>query len=197
MKTLLPLSIIPLLFSCLDSVEALRLGVHGRSPLWEDNALAVAQKRGLNVQKRSNMYTDNGVGILKNSDDISYYSYILLGGRNFSVLVDTGQPPLQPSIRFPPLLTLLSSDCRKVNLAFVCRALPWIRTDRLLFSIISSDLWVGGNVPGSTPSGQSTRIQYAVGDAQGPVMFAPLDFLGYNIPDQAFSTCIVTPIDSA
>lgn len=103
MKTLLPLSIVPLLLSCLDLVGALRLEIHGRSPLWEENALAVAQKRGLPVEKRSNMYGDNGIGILTNSDDVSYYTSLILGGKNFtSVLVDTGQSLLEPSTSFPP-----------------------------------------------------------------------------------------------
>lgn len=45
------------------------------------------------------MYTDNGIGILTNSDDISYYTSLTLGGKNFSVLVDTGQSPQKPSVR--------------------------------------------------------------------------------------------------
>jgi hypothetical protein len=91
MKTLLPLSIAPLLLSCLDLVGAVRLEIHGRSPRWEDNARAVAQKRGCPFEKRSNVYADNGSGILTNSDDISYYTSLTLGGKNFSVLIDTGQ----------------------------------------------------------------------------------------------------------
>lgn len=100
----------------------------------------MVQKRGPAVEKRSNMYTDNGIGILKNSDDISYYTSLTLGGKNFSVLVDTG----------------------------------------------SSDLWVGGNVPGATPSGQIAKVLYAVGGAEGPIEFADLDFLGYTVTNQAF-----------
>lgn len=123
MKSLLPLSIVPLLLSCLDFVGAVRLEIHGRSPRWEDNALTVAQKRRSTVEKRSNIYTNNGIGILTNSDDISYYTSILLGGKNFSVLIDTGQSPLKPSILFPPLLIPLSSGYRKVNLAFVYQTL--------------------------------------------------------------------------
>lgn len=87
----LPLSIVPLLLSCLDLVSAIRLDIHGRSPRWENNALAVAQKRGLSVEKRSNMHTDYGSGILTNSDDITYYSSLNLGGKKFDVLIDTGQ----------------------------------------------------------------------------------------------------------
>lgn len=87
MKTLLPLSIIPLILSCLDLVGAVRLEIHGRSSQWEDNA----QKRGLTVEKRANIHTDNGSGILTNSDDITYYSSLYLGGKKFDVLIDTGQ----------------------------------------------------------------------------------------------------------
>lgn len=105
MKTLLPLSIIPFLLSCLDLVGAVRFEIHGRSPGWEDNAIEVAQKRGLNIEKRSNIHADNGTGILTNSDDITYYSSLKLGGKNFSVLIDTGQfPPFV--LTFHRLLTL-------------------------------------------------------------------------------------------
>jgi len=117
MKTLLPLSIVPLLLSCLDLVGAARLEIHGRSPRWENNAFAVAQKRGLSVEKRSNIHADNGSGILTNSDDITYYSSLTLGGKKFDVLIDTGQSlfmPLNPT-HFPSPLTLLSPCCRKVN----------------------------------------------------------------------------------
>jgi len=89
MKTLLPLSILSLLFFW-DVAGASRLEIHGRSRRWESNALAVAQRRGLPV-KRSNIHTDQGSGILKNSDDINYYSSLTLGGKNFTVLIDTGQ----------------------------------------------------------------------------------------------------------
>jgi uncharacterized heparinase superfamily protein len=98
MKTLLPLSIVPLLLSCLDLVAAVRLGVHGRSSRREGNAVAA-------VQKRSNIYTDNGSGILTNSGDINYYSSLTLGGKNFTVLIDTGQP------RFVPLSRSASRRC--------------------------------------------------------------------------------------
>jgi hypothetical protein len=94
MKFLLPSSIVPLLLSCLDLVGAVRLEIHGRSSRQENDARAVAQRRGFSVEKRSNIYTDNGIGILTNSDDISYYTSLTLGGKNFtSVLVDTGQSP--------------------------------------------------------------------------------------------------------
>ena len=90
MKTLLPLLTLPLLFSWFDSLGAVRLEVHGRSRR-EENALTVARKKDLTFEKRSNAYADNGIGILTNSDDISYYTSLLLGGRNFTVLIDTGK----------------------------------------------------------------------------------------------------------
>lgn len=99
MKMLLPLSLVPLLLSCLDLVGAVRLEIHGRSPRWENDALATAQRRRLTVEKRSNIHTNNGSGILTNSQDISYYSSITLGGKNFSVLIDTGKPRQPPSPR--------------------------------------------------------------------------------------------------
>ncbi|KAF9652956.1 acid protease [Thelephora ganbajun] len=150
MKTFLLLSIVPLLPSCLDFVGAAQLEIHGRSPRWEDNAFAVAQKRGLTFDKRSNIHTDHGVGILTNSDDITYYSSLTLGGKVFEVLIDT------------------------------------VHIDRALFPITSADLWVGGNVPGSKSSGKSAKVQYAVGAAEGPIQFADLEFLGFNVSDQAF-----------
>ena len=118
MKTILPLSIVPLLLSCLDLVGAVRLEIHGRSPEWEDNAIALAQKRGLAIEKRANIHADNGSGILTNSDDITYYSSLTLGGNKFSVLIDTGQSPTPSTCVGPPfvvLLTLGSPNCRKVN----------------------------------------------------------------------------------
>lgn len=125
MKALLPSSIVPLLLSCLDLVGAVRLEIHGRSSRLENDARAVAQHKGRTVEKRSNIYTNNGVGILTNSDDISYYTSLVLGGKNFSVLVDTGQSPAEASIDpFPSLLTQVSSDCRKVNLVFNCMPSP-------------------------------------------------------------------------
>lgn len=105
MKMFLPLPLVPLLLSCLDLVGAVRLEIHGRS-----NAPASTQRRGPTVEKRSNIHTNNGSGILTNSDDISYYTSLTLGGKKFDVLIDTGKPHQPP---FSLLLTLAAS--RKVN----------------------------------------------------------------------------------
>ena len=107
MKTLLPLPILPLLLSCLDLVGAVRLEIHGRSPRREDNALVATQKRGSTIERRSDIHSSNGSGILTNSDDISYYTSLTLGGRKFDVLIDTGKPlHAPPSVRLSSLLTV-------------------------------------------------------------------------------------------
>ena len=84
----------------------------------------------MNVEKRSNMYTANGSGILTNSDDITYYSSLTLGGKEFSVLIDTGQS-LSLSLCTSQSVCFLSFadpavalGCRKVNPAFDWRSRP-------------------------------------------------------------------------
>lgn len=42
------------------------------------------------------MHADHGSGILTNAGDIVYYSTLTLGGKEFDVLVDTGQSPFVP-----------------------------------------------------------------------------------------------------
>jgi len=59
--------------------------------------------------------------------------------------------------------------------------------EHVLIPIISTDLWVGGDVPGAKSSGKTAKIHYAVGSAEGPIQFAKLGFLGFNVSDQAFS----------
>ncbi|OCH88665.1 acid protease [Obba rivulosa] len=50
----------------------------------------------------------------------------------------------------------------------------------------SSDLWVTGNVSGSTDLGISTSLSYAVGNADGDINTATLQFGNYTVEDQAF-----------
>ncbi|KAI0304312.1 aspartic peptidase domain-containing protein [Multifurca ochricompacta] len=50
----------------------------------------------------------------------------------------------------------------------------------------SSDLWVAGNVPNSNDTGISTGVEYAIGAISGHVKTAPLAFLDFYVPDQAF-----------
>jgi hypothetical protein len=51
----------------------------------------------------------------------------------------------------------------------------------------SADLWVADlDVPNTTDAGLTSSVTYAVGQASGPVKFAPLEFAGYTIDSQAF-----------
>ncbi|KAH8998456.1 aspartic peptidase domain-containing protein [Lactarius akahatsu] len=50
----------------------------------------------------------------------------------------------------------------------------------------SSDLWVVGEVPDSKDTGVSTGVQYAIGSISGHIKTAPLTFLEFDVPDQAF-----------
>ncbi|KAF8500865.1 aspartic peptidase domain-containing protein [Russula emetica] len=50
----------------------------------------------------------------------------------------------------------------------------------------SSDLWVAGDVPNSNDTGVFAGVQYAVGGVNGKVKTAPLTFLNFSVPDQAF-----------
>lgn len=50
----------------------------------------------------------------------------------------------------------------------------------------SSDLWVGGSVPNSQSTGKTATVTYVSGGASGPVYTADLDFLDYNVSNQAF-----------
>ncbi|KIP08626.1 hypothetical protein PHLGIDRAFT_34907 [Phlebiopsis gigantea 11061_1 CR5-6] len=58
------------------------------------------------------------------------------------------------------------------------------------FSVIidtgSSDLYVTGTVPGSTDTGKTAGVQYAIGAVQGPVKLGDLDFAGYTVSNQAY-----------
>lgn len=50
----------------------------------------------------------------------------------------------------------------------------------------SSDLYVAGNVPGSKNTGKTTSVTYAIGEAEGPIKTATMDFLGFTVENQAF-----------
>jgi len=41
-------------------------------------------------------------------------------------------------------------------------------------------------VPNTKDSGLTTSVQYAIGAAAGPILFADLEFAGYTVPQQAF-----------
>ena len=70
---------------------------------------------------------------------------------------------------------------------------PKIRINHISYPIISTDLWVSGNVSSAKDSGKTAKVQYAVGAAEGPIKFAELEFLGFNVTDQAFSASPATP----
>ncbi|OBZ68699.1 putative aspartic-type endopeptidase CTSD [Grifola frondosa] len=56
----------------------------------------------------------------------------------------------------------------------------------------SSDLWVAGPVPNTQSTGKTANVQYAVGDANGSVYTATLEFAGYTVENQAFINVPVT-----
>ncbi|KAH9020772.1 aspartic peptidase domain-containing protein [Lactarius hengduanensis] len=55
----------------------------------------------------------------------------------------------------------------------------------------SSDLWAVGEVPDSKDTGVSTGVQYAIGSISGHIKTAPLTFLDFDVPDQAFSRSLI------
>lgn len=95
---------------------------------------------------------------LDNTQNLKYFANITLGGKDFSVQIDTGRQAINTLF---PLFNL-----------------------QLLFS---SDLWVAGDVPNSNDTGVSAGVQYAIGGVNGKVKTAPLTFLNFSVPDQAFS----------
>lgn len=95
---------------------------------------------------------------LDDARDLKYFANITLGGKSFSVQIDTGRQAINTRLSL-------------FNL-------------QLLFS---SDLWVAGDVPNSNDTGVSAGVQYAVGGVDGKVKTAPLTFLNFSVPNQAFS----------
>jgi hypothetical protein len=74
-----------------------------------------------------------------NTHNAEYISNITLGGKTIPVMLDTG----------------------RCVLSFFCI------TRYLVSRRDSSDLWVTGSVPGSTDTGKSATLSYAVGQAAG------------------------------
>ncbi|KZP27564.1 acid protease [Athelia psychrophila] len=51
----------------------------------------------------------------------------------------------------------------------------------------SSDLWVSGDpVPNAKDTGVRVGVQYAIGQAEGPILLAELGFEGYKVENQSF-----------
>ena len=131
-------------------------------------------------------------GLDYNNAEGGYYINITLGGREFSVLVDTGR--LGSKSNLPPPICAQFSPF-----------LPLVQ----IKNNASSDLWVAGTVPNANSTGASTEIDYDIGSdegaraffsvcpntcltsltlSKGPIQTADLTLLGYTVPDQAFST---------
>ncbi|KAI8978776.1 acid protease [Trametes punicea] len=112
----------------LPGAHAARLTLRGRP----------RQRRvGNGLDRRASIVGNTSVG---DAGDIDYSTDITLGGKKFSVLIDTG----------------------------------------------SSDLWVAGSVPNTQQTGRSAQVQYAVGEIEGPILTASLEFAGYTVDNQAF-----------
>lgn len=79
---------------------------------------------------------------LNNAADISYYADIVLGGKNFEVLVDTGR-------------------------YFVHASPPSIQYSHCHLYRDSSDLWVAGDVQQSNDTKLNSSVSYAVGKIEG------------------------------
>lgn len=80
---------LPILLLCLDLVGAVQFNIRGHSDRWDAPAVVDSHS---NLLKRGSI-TTNGSDDLTNGDDISYYANLSLGGKNFSVLIYTGESP--------------------------------------------------------------------------------------------------------
>jgi hypothetical protein len=59
--------------------------------------------------------------------------------------------------------------------------------DKVLNFDLSSDLWVAADsVPNAKGTGKTAKVTYAVGQAQGPILLADLEFASYKVSQQAF-----------
>lgn len=101
---------------------------------------------------------------LDNNEDLAYKANITLNGQVFEVIIDTGRYV-------------------KASL-LVCRI--WKAHVRWMI-IHSSDLWISGTVNNANDTGKTAKVQYAVGGVSGSIQTAKVQFLGYEIDDQAFS----------
>ncbi|PIL22833.1 hypothetical protein GSI_15528 [Ganoderma sinense ZZ0214-1] len=113
--------------------------------------LAGAARLNLRGRPRSRFASSSAAGLVRRASivgstsvsdvgDVEYVTNIQLGGKTFSVQIDTG----------------------------------------------SSDLWVVGDVPNAQNTGKSAKVTYAVGEVDGSVLTATLDFAGYTVSSQAY-----------
>jgi hypothetical protein len=109
----------------------------------------------------SQFYKRDHISGLDNALNLNYFTNITLGEQQFSVSIDTGRQ------------------------AIFCFCFCFLTSELQLLT--SSDLWVAGNIVNSNDTGVSTGVQYAVGNVYGNVRTAPLTFLNFSVPGQAFS----------
>ena len=117
-----------------------------------------ALRFSVNGKPRSHVHEREHISGLDNSQNLDYYTNITLAGMQFHVQIDTGR--------------------RVINTPFSLFNLQLL---------LSSDLWVAGDVPNANDTGVSAGVQYAIGGVNGKVKTAPLTFLNFSVPDQAFS----------
>ncbi|TBU47411.1 acid protease [Dichomitus squalens] len=110
-----------------DLASAVRLNIHERPRARPTSELA----------RRAGIV---GTSSVSDVGDVEYTTDITLGGKKFTVQIDTG----------------------------------------------SSDLWVVGDVPNAQNTGKSAKVTYAVGEVEGSIMTAALDFTGNTVSDQAY-----------
>ncbi|KAF8476620.1 acid protease [Russula ochroleuca] len=108
----------------------------------------------------SQFYKRDHISGLDNALNLNYFTNITLGEQQFSVSIDTGRQ------------------------AIFCFCFCFLTSELQLLT--SSDLWVAGNIVNSNDTGVSTGVQYAVGNVYGNVRTAPLTFLNFSVPGQAF-----------
>lgn len=67
--------------------------------------------------------------------------------------------------------------------------------DPSICGVTSSDLWVAADsVPNTKSTGKTTKVQYAVGEAEGPILLADLEFAEYKVPNQSFCKSHANPL---
>jgi hypothetical protein len=114
---------------CSLSTLAVKIPFHVSSPGTEETTPHVPRQS-----------SSNGTVPVGNTQNTFYYTNVTLGGRQISVMLDTGRYPFK-------------ALC--VN-HLIRRSFP-----------NSSDLWVTGSVPGAQDTGKSVTLSYAVGNAAG------------------------------
>lgn len=116
------LSYVGLLAYLIVAAQALQLDVHGQRKTQQ----AILGRRAPGIK-------------LNNTADVSYYAELRFGGKEFTLLVDTGR-------------------CAVISTVVIILLRLWQH---------SSDLWIAGDVPNSKSTPFSSGINYAVGSVNG------------------------------